>query len=50
LICSISSISAQGSTTTPLPMIATFPGRTTPDGSSDSLYVTPSMTSVWPAL
>ncbi len=36
-ICSISSISAQGSTTTPLPMTDSLPGRTTPEGSSDSL-------------
>ena len=35
--CSISSTSAQGSTTTPLPMMASLPGRTTPDGSSDNL-------------
>ena len=31
------SISAQGSTTTPLPMMASLPGRTMPEGSSDSL-------------
>src|SRR4051812_12111259 len=31
-------------------MMASLPGRTTPEGSSDSLYVTPSITSVWPAL
>src|SRR4051812_34223515 len=31
-------------------MMASLPGRTTPDGSSDNLYVTPSITSVWPAL
>src|SRR5215831_6193240 len=31
-------------------MTDSLPGRKTPDGSSDSLYVTPSMTSVWPAL
>src|SRR3954447_16210603 len=46
---SISRRSAQGSTTTPLPMIESLP-RTTPEGSSESLYVLPSMTSVWPAL
>jgi hypothetical protein len=34
---SISCISAQGSTTTPLPMIESFPGRTTPEGRSESL-------------
>src|SRR5271165_5392469 len=31
-------------------MIDSFPGRTMPDGSSASLYVLPSITSVWPAL
>ena len=49
-IASISSINAQGSTTTPLPMIDNLPGRTTPDGSRLSLYSTLPMTSVWPAL
>ena len=34
---SISSSSAQGSITTPLPMIDILPGRTTPDGSRLSL-------------
>jgi len=34
---SISSRNAHGFTTTPLPMTASLPGRTTPDGSSDSL-------------
>jgi len=34
---SISVRSACGSITTPLPMIASLPGRTTPEGSSDSL-------------
>ena len=33
----ISSSSALGSSTTPLPMTDSLPGRTTPDGSSDSL-------------
>jgi hypothetical protein len=33
----ISAISACGSTTTPLPMTASLPGRTTPDGRSESL-------------
>ncbi len=33
----ISSISACGSITTPLPMIDSLPPRTTPEGSSDSL-------------
>ena len=49
-IASISSSSAHGSTTTPLPMIDSLPGRTTPDGSRLSLYSTLPMTSVWPAL
>ena len=47
---SISSSSAQGSTTTPLPITESLPPRTTPDGSRLSLYSTPSTTSVWPAL
>ena len=34
---SISASSAQGSTTTPLPMTLSLPGRTMPEGSSDSL-------------
>jgi hypothetical protein len=34
---SISSSSARGSITTPLPITESFPGRTTPDGSRDSL-------------
>ena len=34
---SISSSSARGSSTTPLPITDSLPGRTTPDGSSDSL-------------
>ncbi|MCY1241442.1 hypothetical protein D9M72_543420 [compost metagenome] len=34
---SISAISACGSMTTPLPMTASLPGRTTPEGRSDSL-------------
>ena len=46
----ISEIRCVGSMTTPLPMTDSFPGRTMPDGSSDSLYSTPPMTSVWPAL
>jgi hypothetical protein len=49
-IASISCISAHGSTTTPLPMIDSLPGRTTPDGSKLSLYSILPMTSVWPAL
>ena len=49
-MASISSINAQGSTTTPLPMIDNLPGRTTPDGNRLSLYSTLPMTSVWPAL
>src|SRR5882724_4385021 len=47
---SISRNSAQGSTTTPLPMMPSLPGRTTPEGSRLSLKVRPPMTSVWPAL
>ena len=47
---SISSRSACRSSTTPLPMIDSLPGRNTPDGSNESLYVIPSITSVWPAL
>ena len=47
---STSSTKAHGSTTTPLPMTESLPGRTTPEGSRLSLKVTPSMTSVWPAL
>src|SRR5438034_8980124 len=43
-------MSAQGSITTPLPMTESLPDLTIPDGSSDNLYVTPSMTRVWPAL
>src|SRR5580704_9427987 len=31
-------------------MIDSLPGRTTPEGNSDSLYVVPLITSVWPAL
>ena len=34
---SISSRSASGSITTPLPITESFPGRTTPEGRSDSL-------------
>src|SRR5579875_1760121 len=49
-IASISATSAHGSTTTPLPMIDSLPGRTTPEGSSDNLYSTLPMTRVWPAL
>ena len=33
----ISAISAHGSSTTPLPITLSLPGRTIPDGSSDSL-------------
>ncbi len=33
----ISASNASGSTTTPLPMTETLPGRTMPEGSSDSL-------------
>ena len=49
-IRSISSNKAQGSTTTPLPIIDNLPGRTTPEGSKLSLKTSPSMTKVWPAL
>ena len=41
---------AHGSTTTPLPIIDILPFLTIPDGSSLNLYVTPSITKVWPAL
>ena len=34
---SISRHSARGSSTTPLPITDSLPGRTTPDGSSESL-------------
>ena len=37
---------AHGSITTPLPMIDSLPGRTTPDGNRLSLKVWPSITSV----
>src|SRR5712671_7868358 len=47
---SISAMRAQGSTTTPLPMIDSLPGRTTPEGNRLSLYSTLLMTRVWPAL
>src|SRR5713226_6041475 len=46
----ISSISARGSITTPLPITDSLSLRTTPEGSNESLKVIPSMTSVWPAL
>src|SRR5215218_3216824 len=49
-IVSISASNAQGSTTTPLPMIDSLPGRTTPDGSRLSLYSILPTTSVCPAL
>src|SRR6266581_3017326 len=49
-IASISRRSAQGSTTTPLPITESLPGRTTPEGSRLSRYSTFPMTSVWPAL
>src|SRR5258705_1376085 len=45
-----SSRKACGSNTTPLPITASFDGRKTPEGNSASLYVSPLMTSVWPAL
>src|SRR5579885_1896790 len=47
---SISASSAQGSTTTPLPMIESLPGRTTPEGRRLSLKVRSPTTRVWPAL
>src|SRR6185312_10304345 len=50
LICSISFSSAQGSMTTPLPMIDSLSGRTTPEGSRLRRYSTLPMTRVWPAL
>ena len=46
LISSISSNKAQGSTTTPLPMIEILFFLTMPDGSNLNLYVTPSITNV----
>src|SRR6516162_9176311 len=49
-IVSISATSAQGSTTTPLPMIDSLPRRTTPDGSRLSLYSVFPTRRVWPAL
>mgnify|MGYP003351888654 CR=1 FL=1 len=49
-IASISANRAHGSTTTPLPMTESLPGRTTPDGSRLSLKVLLPMTRVWPAL
>src|SRR5579884_1570347 len=48
--CAISSSSARGSTTTPLPMIESLPSRTTPDGSSESLNTALPITRVCPAL
>src|SRR6266852_4371679 len=47
---SISSISASGSTTTPLPMKHFFPGCKTPDGTRCKTVFTPPTTSVCPAL
>src|SRR6516165_10864268 len=49
-IVSISATSAQGSTTTPLPMIDSLPRRTTPEGSRLSLYSVFPTRRVWPAL
>src|SRR5579883_106633 len=49
-IASISRSSAQGSTTTPLPITESLPGRTTPEGNRLRRYSTLPMTSVWPAL
>src|SRR5207302_11492149 len=46
---SISSISASGSTTTPLPMMHFLPGCSTPLGTRCSTVFTPPTTSVWPA-
>src|SRR5579885_2327316 len=48
--CAISSSSACGSTTTPLPMTESLPSRTTPEGRSESLNTALPMTKVWPAL
>ena len=50
LISFISSIKAQGSITTPLPIIDILFFLTIPDGKSLSLYVIPSITRVCPAL
>jgi len=47
---SISSVSADGSSTTPLPITDNLPGRTMPEGNNESLKVLPSTTKVWPAL
>ena len=46
----ISSSRAQGSTTTPFPIIEILFFLTIPEGSNLSLYVTPSITKVCPAL
>ncbi len=47
---SISSSRTWGSTTTPLPMTGTMWSYSTPEGMSWSANVSPSTTSVWPAL
>ena len=47
---STSLISAGGWITTPLPITQSIPGRSRPVGTRESLYVTPSATTVWPAL
>ena len=47
---SISLSRAGGWITTPLPIDASIPGRRIPVGTSESLYVTPSTTTVCPAL
>ena len=49
-ISSISSNKAQGSTTTPFPIIDILSFLTIPDGSNLNLYVIPSITKVCPAL
>ena len=46
----ISSKSAQGFNTTPLPITANFPGLIIPEGNRDNLMVSLPMTRVWPAL
>ena len=47
---SISSTSATGSITTPLPMTHVFSGRKMPDGIRCSTYFLPPVMTVWPAL
>ncbi len=46
----ISAISAEGESTTPLPISTATPGRSTPEGISRRTVLRPPITSVWPAL